>query len=158
VKEFKKSHPQISNTSTLLQWASIPRSTFYHRCSDRKRGRRSRESTLKNLSKVVDNREIVKQIEESMSWVFCFYVYKNACQCLKEAGFIINQKKVYRLMKEHNLLFSSKIGKVKAPRTFVRYQKIEVGTPHEIHVYGHQVYQYPWCQTKCVVAHGHRRI
>jgi putative transposase len=134
----------MSYTSILPQWASVPKSTFYYRRSNKKRGRRSSETTLKNSGEVVDNREVVTQIEESLSGEFCCYGYKNACECLRDAGFIINEKKVYRLIKEHNLLFSSKIGKVKAPRMFVRYSKIEVDQPFEylcmdikyIHIHG----------------------
>ena len=47
----------------------------------------------------------------------------------ERCGFHHKPKENLRLMKKHNLLFSSKIGKVKAPRTFVRYRKIEVDTP-----------------------------
>jgi hypothetical protein len=51
------------------------------------------------------------------------------CEVLQEAGWIINHKKVYRLMKMHHLLFNRKIGQVGIPRQFVRFRKIVAAKP-----------------------------
>ena len=61
-------------------------------------------------------------------------------------GYIINHKKVYRLMKVHNLLFNRRIGSIGVPRQFVRFRKIRAEKPLEhlcmdikyIHIHGAQ--------------------
>ena len=61
-------------------------------------------------------------------------------------GYIINNKKVYRLMKVHNLLFNQRIGSIGVPRQFVRFRKIRAEKAREhlcmdikyIHIHGAQ--------------------
>jgi transposase InsO family protein len=50
---------------------------------------------------------------------------------LKQMGYVINHKKVYRLMKTHHLLFNRGIGHTGVPRTFVRFCKICAEKPLE---------------------------
>jgi len=74
---------------------------------------------------------VVTDIEHSLEGEFCCYGYKNIRSCLTDAGYIINAKKVYRLMKEHNLLYNNKIGSEKSPRKFVKFRKIATTRPME---------------------------
>ena len=58
---------------------------------------------------LVENAVVVKDIEHTLAQEFCCYGYRNMTGELKEMGWIINHKKVYRLMKESKLLFGAGI-------------------------------------------------
>jgi hypothetical protein len=58
---------------------------------------------------LVDNTVVLQDVESILQQEFCCYGYKNVWDELKGKGYIINHKKVYRLMKIHNLLFNRKI-------------------------------------------------
>jgi putative transposase len=78
---------------------------------------------------IFDNMKVVEFMEIQLKQEFCCYGYHNMCDSLKDLGWIINHKKVYRLMTMHNLLFNRKIGKVGIPRQFVRFRKIVAQKP-----------------------------
>lgn len=134
-------------TSTLLDWAGLPKSSFYYKRSNGRRGRKPSEKTMTINGEVVDNHNVVEHIKVVLEDEFCCYGYKNVRSCLKDAGFVINPKKVYRLMRDHNLLFNNKIGAEKSPRQFVRYRKIQAARPLE----------YMCMDIKYVHIHGSRR-
>ncbi len=135
------------NTVTLLDWAGLPRSSFYYKPTSGSRGRKPSETTLTSSGEVVDDHQVFAHIEHTLEQEFCCYGYKNVRSCLVDAGFVINAKKVYRLMKEHNLLFNNKIGAKRSPRKFVRYRKIQTEKPLE----------YMCMDIKYVYIHGTRR-
>ena len=56
---------------------------------------------------LIENGQVVKDIEQTLSQEFCCYGYKNMTAELRELGWIINHKKVYRLMKEARPGFSN---------------------------------------------------
>ena len=135
------------NTSTLLDWAGLPRSSFYYKRTSGARGRKPSETTQTLNGEVVDNLQVVTHIEQTLEQEFCCYGYKNVQSCLVDADFVVNAKKVNRLMKEHNLLFNNKIGVKKSPRKFVRYRKIQTEKPME----------YTCMDIKYVHIHGSKR-
>jgi transposase InsO family protein len=61
----------------------------------------------------------VADIEQTLSQEFCCYGYRNMTGELKEKGWIINHKKVYRLMKEHHLLYGARIRPTGFKRNFI---------------------------------------
>jgi len=134
------------SSQELLQWASVPRSSYYYKRSDGRRGRKPSTTTVNRDGELVDNSVVLEQTESILQQEFCCYGYKNVWDCLKELGYIINHKKVYRLMKVHNLLFNRRIGKTGVPRQFVRFRKIRAGKPLEhlcmdikyVHIHGAQ--------------------
>jgi transposase InsO family protein len=95
---------------------------------------------------LVENTVVLKDVETILQQKFCCYGYKNVWDELKEKGYIINHKKVYRLMKLHNHLFNRKIGFTGVPRQFVCFRKIKAERPLEhlcmdikyIHIHGAQ--------------------
>ena len=90
---------------------------------------------------------VVKDIEQTLEGEFCCYEYKNIRSCLKDAGYIINAKKVFRLMKEHNLLYNNKIDPEKSPCKFVKFRKIATTRPMD----------YMCMEIKYVYIHGSKR-
>lgn len=145
MQEFEKTH-QV-NTRTLLDWSGLASSSYYYKRSNGIQGRKPSETTRTTNGEVVDNMRVVTDIEQSLEGEFCCYGYKNIRSCLTDAGYIINAKKVYRLMKEHNLLYNNKIGSEKSPRKFVKFRKIATTRPME----------YMCMDIKYVYIHGSRR-
>ena len=64
---------------------------------------------MNDNGEVFENTVVVKDIEKTLHQAFCCYGYRNMTGELRDMGWIINHKKVYRLMKEHKLLDGGKI-------------------------------------------------
>ena len=79
--------------------------------------------TITQDGELVENTVILQYVESILQQDFCCYGYKNIWDELKDKGYIINHKKVYRLMKIHNLLFNRRIGSIGVSRQFVRFRK-----------------------------------
>jgi putative transposase len=140
-----RDHPEVS-VSDLLKWSTVPKSTYYYKRGEGKRGRKPTVVTSNIHGEVFDNIKVIESMETELQQEFCCYGYHNMCEVLQEAGWIINHKKVYRLMKMHHLLFNRKIGQVGIPRQFVRFRKIVAAKPLEhlcmdikyVHIHGAQ--------------------
>ena len=115
----------------LLAWSDVPRSSFYYKRGEGIRGRKPTTITLRQDGERVDNAVVLQDVESVLQQEFCCYGYKNIGDELKDMGYIINHKKVYRLMKISNLLFNRKIGAIGVPRQFVRFRKIRAEKPLE---------------------------
>ena len=99
---------RVSDVASILH---IPRCSFYRKDSSEghstRRGRKNSSFTMRNdgdTAVVVDNRIIVNEIEVFLSKEFVCYGYKKMSKQLSRLGYIINGKKVRRLMSENNLL------------------------------------------------------
>ena len=140
-----QSHPMVSKQD-LLSWSGVPRSSFYYKRGDGIRGRKPSQLTITQDGELVENKVVIEHVEEILQQEFCCYGYKNVWDELKVKGYIINHKKVYRLMKVNHLLFNRKIGSIGVPRSFVRFRKIRATRPLEhlcmdikyIHIHGAQ--------------------
>jgi transposase InsO family protein len=93
-------------------------------------GARPSALTRKTDGSVVGNESVVGIIREILSQPFCCYGYHMITDDLKELQFIINHKKVYRLMDENHLLLG-KIIRTSGKRQFVRYRRIDARYPME---------------------------
>lgn len=125
----------------------MPRSTSYYRPSEGKPGARPSTHTPTKDGGLVDNQQVVNTlVEEVFSQEFNCYGHRLACEELKDRGFIINHKKVYRLMKENNLLLK-KPTTGRGNRQWVKYRTITEATP----------YAHVCMDIKCVYIHGERR-
>jgi putative transposase len=119
MQQFKL-HPMVSKQD-LLKWSGVPRSSFYYKRGDGISGRKPSEMTITQDGELVENTVVLQDVESIIQQEFCCYGYKNFWDELKGKGYIINHKKVYRLMKIHNLLFNRRIGSIGVPRQFVRF-------------------------------------
>jgi len=140
-----KSNPMVTKQD-LLSWSGVPRSSFYYKRGDGLRRRKPSEMTITQDGELIENTVVLQDVENILQQEFCCYGYKNVWDELKQKGYIINHKKVYRLMKVHNLLFNRRIGSIGVPRQFVRFRKIRAEKPLEhlcmdikyIHIHGAQ--------------------
>lgn len=91
-------------TTKALAIAQIPRSTYYYKATGTRKGKAPSSQTFYN-GQWVDNRVVVKAIEDILGQDFIDYGYTRTSYDLKNQGYEINKKKVYRLMRDHRLLY-----------------------------------------------------
>ena len=114
----------------LVKWVDLPRSSFYYKPSHKRKGRLPSTTTAKLNGTVVTNSDVVNKIKKIISGEFVCYGYQNVTSELKDLEFIINHKKVYRLMDENQLLLG-KVIKTHGKREFVHFRKITATRPME---------------------------
>lgn len=108
----------------------LSKSTYYYKKKGTRKGKQPSVQTLKN-GKLVSNVKVVERIKEIISPPFIDYGYDKTTEILKQEGYFINWKKVYRLMKENSLL-NNKINKSRASNRYVAYGKPLPIRPFEI--------------------------
>jgi transposase InsO family protein len=79
---------------------------------------------------IVSNESVVDKIRSILSGPYTAYGYHQTTDELREWGYYINDKKVYRLMDENHLLLGKKI-KTKGKREFVKFRRISAKRPLE---------------------------
>lgn len=88
-----------------LKAASVSPSSYYYKISGIRKGRLPSGFTRKYDGAEVRNEEIIEQIRQLLRGEFVDYGYIKVTHWLrKRKDYLINKKKVYRLMKDHNLL------------------------------------------------------
>jgi len=87
--------------------AGLNRSTYYYRSNGKPKGKSCSTHTRKVDGSIVSNDLVIQEIISIISPEYHDYGYDIVTHLLKEQGYIINHKKVYRLMREHNLLHPS---------------------------------------------------
>jgi transposase InsO family protein len=98
----------------------LTRSVFYYRKSAGKKGKQRSTYTRKKDGSLVANSVVVEQIKMELKKEFVDYGYVKMTYCLRDNyHYIINEKKVYLLMKDHNLLYKP-VGRNKSKRVWVR--------------------------------------
>ena len=109
ITQFSNKNPQIS-ISKACKTLMLSHSTYYHflssKASHHNAKRRAITSETYNTLKKykVSDTEVLHEIENILTQKFVMYGYKKTTAELKKRGYVINHKKVYRLMKEKNLL------------------------------------------------------
>jgi putative transposase len=107
--------------SQMLVWTGIARSSYYYRCKTGKRGRKPSTHTRTSDGALVLNTSIVIVIKFILRAEFVDYGYPKVGYYMRRDGIWINDKKVYRLMTESNLLCNSKIASRSHGRRYVQY-------------------------------------
>lgn len=121
---------EASDIHELCGWASLNRSVFYYQPSGNKPGVKPSQYTYKTDGSRVSNEVVVEDIKKILADEFITYGYDLVSTELKAMNYIINKKKVYRLMDEQHLLLGTRI-KTSGKRDFVRFRKITANYPLE---------------------------
>jgi transposase InsO family protein len=108
----------------VLLLCEVPRSTYYHTPkppeTHLKKGIANTLSTIKKDGTIVDNCSVVEDIKTLLTHEFVDYGYNKVTYYLQdERDYVINKKKVYRLMKEAELL-NKPVPKQKNKKTWVK--------------------------------------
>ncbi len=125
-----KQYQYTATVKELCQWTMFARSNYYYQPSDGKRGFTPSLTTLKTDGSCVNNTVVVDEIKSILSGEFVCYGYQKVTVVLKNKAYIINHKKVYRMMDENNLLLG-KVIKTTGKREWVKHRKIEAVKPME---------------------------
>ena len=128
----------------LLKWSGLSPSSFYYKRSGAIKGIRPSTHSVNLDGELVENAVVIKDIEKILSQEFCCYGYRNMAAELKDMGWVINHKKVYRLMKQSKLLYGSRIRVEPFKRHFIRFRSVRPERPLQylcmdikyIHVHG----------------------
>jgi transposase InsO family protein len=125
-----KMYQDKTTVKELCRWTQLPRSNFYYQPSDGKRGFTPSTVTAKANGMLVSNQTVVDEIKIILSGEFVCYGYQKVTYELKKNNYIINHKKVYRLMDENNLLLG-KVIRTSGNRQWVKHRKIAATRPME---------------------------
>jgi transposase InsO family protein len=103
-------------------------SSYHYRPLRGKPGAKPSLLTKRKDGTTVVNEVVITAIKTLLSEEFVCYGYQKVTASLKQLDFIINGKKVYRLMDENNLLLG-KVIKTTGKRQFVKHRKITAAYP-----------------------------
>lgn len=90
----------------LCNWTGVSKSSWYYTPKEGKRGARPTTHTYRLNGKKVSNTTVVSDIKTILGQEHICYGYEKVTWELHDLDYIINKKKVYRLMKEAHLLNS----------------------------------------------------
>jgi hypothetical protein len=88
------------------------------------KGVRPSTHSVNSDGELFENSVVLQDIERTLSQEFCCYGYRNMTCELKELGWIINHKKVYRLMRQHKLLYGGRIRPEPFKRNFIHFRSL----------------------------------
>jgi transposase InsO family protein len=117
---------------TALAIAGVSRHQYYYKPKKGKRGHPASQMTMRvdcNDVERVPDAVVVEQIKEIRTDLDTVYGYHRMTYALLILGYIINPKKVYRLMRENELLADPR---KRVPRPYVKYRRVMPGSPLEI--------------------------
>jgi len=112
----------------VFEILGITKHHYYYEPKSTRSGRKFTDYTIRQLVEEqieVANEEVVQRIKEVQTNFDTNYGYRKMTKQLQINGYIINHKKVYRLMKEHDLL------KEKHKKKEKTYAKYRIVTPEE---------------------------
>lgn len=95
----------------VLKACGIASSSYYYRPKPGSRGKRASAVTFDTSGRCYSNVEIMHMVCEYLNREFVDYGYVKVAKWLQRKGFIINRKKVLRLMREQGIL----LGRPKRP-------------------------------------------
>ena len=116
----------------VLRIAGVTKHQYYYCPRSGKRGRPSSRFTVKIEDaepKTVSNAKVVDEMKTISEDPDTDYGYRKMTYALMLLGYIINHKKVYRLMHEHHLL---KEKHKRAPRPYVKFRRVMPTSPLQV--------------------------
>ena len=113
----------------LCAWTGVQKSSYHYKAHPGERGMKASTHTFR-YNEQIPNIEVVEQIRQVLGQDYCVYGYQIMTDELRGLGYLINHKKVYRLMKAHKLL-SGKVIRCKGKRTWVKFRRINASRPME---------------------------
>ena len=105
----------------------IQRSVVYYLQKENKPGRKASTVTMYK-NELVTEQTVLTNVKSILDHEFLSYGYFKISKQLKLDGFVINKKKVYRIMKSNNLLKPQRI-KTTGKRNFVKFRKPNAESP-----------------------------
>lgn len=141
MKQYKEKVP----LRWLSNWTGLPASNWYYQPKSGKRGIPPSTYSLTTDGRWVSNSQVLEDIKQILNQEFICYGYEKVTWELHDKGYIINKKKVYRLMKEAHLLNSRNKISTSGKRSFVKTRTIQADYPLQYLVMD---IKYVWIQGK----------
>lgn len=126
INQYKRKAP----LQDLCKWVMLPRSLYYYKPTGGIKGIKPSTHTCRQDGSMTGNDDVVEEIKAILSGEFVCYGYLKVTHELRNQDYIINPKKVYRLMDECNLLLG-KVIKTQGKRQWVKQRKITAQKPLE---------------------------
>ena len=120
------------NRDKALSILSLSKHQYYYEQTGRRPGKQPTQTTKKLEDQeviTVSNQEVVDKVKETQQDPDTDYGYHKMCTLLMIAGYFINHKKVYRLMKDAGLL---KDRHKKKDKSYVKYRIVIPESPLEV--------------------------
>ena len=110
----------------------ITQSSYYRTPSLGKKGNTPSLLTFNKSGGWVLQSVVIESIKSILSHEFIDCGYRLMTAYLKKEGYLINHKKLYRIMKEENLLkLANRINRSGSGRKFVKFRKVKTSRPFE---------------------------
>ena len=119
-----------ASISELCSWVSFAPSNYYYKSRTGKPGAKPSTHTWRTDGTRVLNSQLLDEIRSTLEAEFCCYGYRNVTSVLRDNAYLINHKKVYRIMDENKLLLGKVISS-KGKRCFVQHRRIDASRPME---------------------------
>jgi len=105
-------------------------SSYYRTPSNGKKGNKPSLLTYHDTKGFVDQTTVVNSVKDILSHEFIDCGYRLMTSYLKKDGYLINHKKLYRIMKEEGMLkIEDRINRSGSGRKFVKYRKVRTIRP-----------------------------
>lgn len=110
----------------------IIESSYYRVPSGGKKGNKPSKLTYHDVNGFIDQATVIASIKDILSHEFIDCGYRLMCSYLKKDGYLINHKKLYRIMKQANMLkLEHRINRSGSGRKFVKFRKVITSRPME---------------------------
>lgn len=108
----------------------IVESSYYRKPSGGKKGNKPSEQTFHKTKGFVSQDAVVTSVKDILKDEFIDCGYRLMTSYLNRDGYVINHKKLYRIMKEEGLLkLDNRIDRSGSGRKFVKFRKIDTDRP-----------------------------
>jgi transposase InsO family protein len=122
---------KISKTK-IIDMVGMVHSSYYRRPSFGKKGNRPSEYTYHSNNGLVTQDVVIESVKNILSHPFIDCGYRLMTSYLARDGYTINHKKLYRIMKEANLLkLEDRIDRSGSGRKFVKFRKVKTTKPFD---------------------------
>ncbi|MFN2261575.1 MAG: IS3 family transposase [Psychroflexus sp.] len=122
---------KISKTK-LIDMVGMVHSSYYRKPTNSKKGNKPSEFTYHNKKGLVNQDHVIESVKSLLDHPFIDCGYRLMTSYLNRDGFTINHKKLYRIMKEANLLkLDDRIDRSGSGRKFVKFRKVKTVRPFE---------------------------
>jgi len=121
----------ISKTK-LIDMVGLVHSSYYRKPNEGRKGNKPSKFTYHSKKGLVTQDNVIESVRSILNHKFIDCGYRLMTSYLKRDGFTINHKKLYRIMKEANLLkLDDRIDRSGSGRNFVKFRKVKTERPFE---------------------------
>ena len=114
----------------MLKWVGLAPSSYYYKPTGSKKGNKPSKYTFNKITGWVEEQTVVESIKAVLSRPFLDCGYHLMTEYLRRDGYVINHKKVYRIM-DYTKLLKKQIPRNRSSRKFVKFRKVKTTRPFE---------------------------